>query len=223
MLRTIASILIMFLPSRLKLFFYRKIFGYHLDKTSRIGFSLVTPINLQMKNNSRIGHLNVIKGLSEVSLGEHAIIGSLNWITGFPEHFKSPHFADQASRSPRLLIGDHSAITNRHLIDCTDKVTIGCFATFAGFRSQILTHSISITESRQRCGPVSIGDYTFVGTASIILPNSCLPSFSVLGAGSVLNKQYTEKYQLYAGCPARPVKQLDQSAIYFNRKIGYVI
>ena len=121
------------------------------------------------------------------------------------------------------MLGDHAAITNRHLIDCTDTVTIGCFSTFAGFRSQILTHSISIQDARQRSGPVVIGDYTFIGTASIILPNSRLPSFSVLGAGSVLNKKLNEEYWLYAGNPARPVKELAQGAAYFSRKTGYIV
>lgn len=223
MMRIFAALFFMMIPLKLKLFFYRKFFGYQLDGTIRIGFSLVLTRKLTMQGHSKIGHLNVIKGLTEVKMGEYSSIGSLNWISGFPEHIKTPHFSDQAGRSPKLELGDHSAITNRHLIDCTDTVSIGRFSTFAGFRSQILTHSISITESRQRSGPVKIGDYTFVGTSSIILPNSRLPDYSVLGAGSVLNKKYTEEYQLYAGNPARPVKTLDRNAAYFIRKIGYVV
>ena len=198
-MRALTAIFLMFFPSTLKKFLYRKLFGYQIDDGAYIGFSLVLPRALVMRRGARIGSLNVIKGLSEVSMGEHATIGSLNWISGFPEDHHSPHFADQVGRSPSLIIGNHSAITNRHLIDCTDTVTIGRFSTFAGFRSQILTHSISIAESRQRSGPVNIGDYTFVGTASVFLPNSSLPDFSVLGAGSVLSKQYTEAYRLYAG------------------------
>jgi acetyltransferase-like isoleucine patch superfamily enzyme len=223
MIKTIAAVFFMFLPLGLKRIFYRKIFGYQIDITSKIGFSLVMPKNLRMQKNSKIGHLNLIKGLSEVSLGECASIGNLNWISGFPENTKSAHFADQPNRFPKLVLGDHSAITNRHLIDCTDAVTIGRYSTFAGFRSQILTHSISIAESRQLSGSVSIGDYTFVGTSSVILPNTSLPNFCVLGACSVLNKKYTEEYQLYAGNPAKPIKHIDKTAHYFNRKIGFVV
>jgi len=222
-MRIIVALIFMLFPLKLRLFCYRRFFGYQLDKTSYIGFSLVLTRKLIMRRNSKIGHLNVIKSLTEVSMGEHASIGNLNWISGFHENIKTSHYADQTGRSPKLLVGDHAAITNRHLIDCTDTVSIGRFSTFAGFGSQILTHSISIAEARQRSGPVEIGDYTFVGTSSIILPNACLPSFSVLGAGSVLNKKYTEEYQLYAGNPARPVKKLDQNAAYFKRKTGYVI
>lgn len=222
-MKIIAAFLFIFLPLKLKRFLYKKIFGFQLHNTARIGMSLVIPGMLSMRKNSKIGHLNVIKGVTDVSLGESASIGSLNWISGFPKETSSPHFADQINRSPRLVIGDHSAITNRHLIDCTDTVTIGRFSTFAGFRSQILTHSISITDSRQRSGPVDIGDYVFIGTGSIILANSKLPSFSVLGAGSVLTKKYCDEYQLYAGIPARPVKNIAHDAAYFNRKNGYVI
>lgn len=222
-MKIITALLLMLFPFRLKRFFYRKFFGFQIHDSARIGMSLVMPERLSMGVNAKIGHLNIIKGVTEVSVGESASIGSLNWISGFPENTSSLHFADAISRSPKLMLGDHSAITNRHLIDCTDTVTIGRFSTFAGFRSQILTHSISVADSRQRSGPVVIGDYSFIGTASIILPNSCLPSFSVLGAGSVLNKKYSEEYRLYAGSPARPVKKLKHDAAYFNRKIGYVI
>jgi len=211
------------MPWRVKKYIYLHIFHYEINSDAKVGFSLILPGHLFLGKNSRIGHFNLIKGVAEVTLGESTSIGNLNWISGFPKATSSPHFSDQVNRSPKLNIGDHSAITNRHLIDCTDTVTIGRFSTFAGFRSQILTHSISINESRQRSGPVVIGDYAFIGTGSIILPNSCLPSFSVLGAGSVLNKQYSEEYQLYAGNPARPVKSLDHDAAYFNRKAGYVI
>ena len=213
----------MFFPLPFKLFCYKKFFGFNLEKGARIGFSLVASKSLVMAHNSKIGHLNVIKSLSLVSLDEFASIGSMNWISGFPENTGSPHFADQMDRIPRLLVGKHSAITNRHLIDCTNTVKIGCFTTFAGFRSQILTHSISITESRQRSGTVEIGDYSFVGTGSILLPNSFLPNFCVLGAGSVLNKRYVEEYKLYAGNPARPVKDIDINEAYFTRKVGFVV
>lgn len=211
------------MPFILKKIIYKYIFNFKIDSSAKVGFSFILPSTLTMKKNSRIGNFNVIKGAEEVIIDEYGSIGNLNWISGFPINTKSKHFSDQPSRKPSLTLSEHAAITNRHLIDCTDSVNIGRFSTFAGFRSQILTHSISITESRQRSGPVVIGDYTFVGTASIILPNSSLPDFSVLGAGSVLNKKHTNEYMLYAGNPARPIKNIDRETAYFNRKIGYVL
>ncbi|MHB8210565.1 MAG: acyltransferase [Acidithiobacillus sp.] len=221
--KKILAIVICFCPQTVKRFLWRRIFGFDIHPSARIGFSLVTPDSLVMRQNAKIGHFNVIKGVSEIILDCSASIGNLNWVSGFEKNTSSGHFTDQYDRSPRLLVGEHSSITSRHLIDCTDTVSIGKFATIAGFRSQILTHSISIAESRQRSGTVMIGDYTFVGTGSIILPGSFLPSFSVLGAGSMLNKNYTEEYKLYGGVPARPLKSINGDSAYFTRKIGYVI
>lgn len=221
--KKILAIVVCFCPKTVKRFLWRRVFGFDIHPTANIGFSLVIPGSLVMRQNANIGHFNVIKGVSEVMLEYSASIGNLNWISGFPKNMVSGHFSGEHDRSPKLVIGEHSAITNRHLIDCTDTVSIGNFATVAGFRSQILTHSISIAESRQSSGSVVIGDYAFVGTGSIILPGSRLPSYSVLGAGAMLNKNYTEQYKLYGGVPARPLKNIDGDSAYFTRKTGYVI
>lgn len=223
MFRVALGIAVSLLPRRIKVLALRRFFGFAVDPSARIGFSLVLPRRLVMGPHSRIGHLTVIKGLSKVVLGDSALVGNLNWITGFPLSADAAHYADQSNRQPELTIGDHAALTNRHLIDCTDAVTIGRYATFAGLRSQILTHSISIAESRQRSKPVVIGDYSFVGSGAIVLPGSKLPAYSILGAGSVLNKQYLDESWLYAGNPALPVKQLDRDAAYFARTVGYVV
>lgn len=210
-----------FLPQSAKLFVLRHFLGYRIDRTARIGFSLVMPGQLVMGPGARIGHLNVMKGVASVSLGSRATIGNLNWITGYPVSAEARHFHDQ-DRRPSLVLGDHAALTNRHLVDCTDAVKLGTFATFGGFRSQVLTHSIDVSESRQRCQPVSIGAYTFIGTGCILLPGSHLPAHSMLAAGSVLAGMLRDENWLYAGNPARPVKQLDSDSAYFHRTIGFV-
>jgi hypothetical protein len=54
-------------------------------------------------------------------------------------------------------IGEHSAVTSRHYLDCTGGVTVGAFSTVAGARSTIFTHQVDITQSRQVWRPVRIG------------------------------------------------------------------
>ena len=120
-------------------------------------------------------------------------------------------------------MGEHSAITHRHLIDCTNSVVIGKFTTFAGFQSQILTHSIDIENNCQSSAPVRVGDYCFVGTNSVFLGGSALPDYCVLGAKSLLNKGFTETHQLYGGVPAQPIKKLPPDWKYFTRSEGFVI
>lgn len=220
-MRFLVAALSMWLPWRLRRLLLERYFGYELHPTSSIGFSILLVEKLVLGRGARIGHLNMIKGLELVSIGEQSIIGNLNWITAFPK-IESKHFAHQPDRRPRLLVGAHAAITHRHLIDCTAEVSIGSFTTFAGFQSQILTHSIDISESRQSSEPVSIGDYCFVGTNCVILGGSKLPDRSVLGAKSLLNKPHAEPLRLYAGVPSRLISELSPAHKYFNRQQGFI-
>ena len=122
-----------------------------------------------------------------------------------------------------MILGEHAAITHRHLIDCTNSVVIGRFTTMAGFQSQILTHSIDLERNRQASAPVRVGEYCFIGTNSVLLPGSVLPDFCVLGAKSLLNKSFTTTHQLYAGVPAEPVKTFPPDWDYFRRSQGFVV
>jgi hypothetical protein len=196
--------------------------GYRIHPSSRIGLAWISPTHLVMEEGTSIGHLTVCKNIDLLHLKAHSYIGRGNWITGFPLG-PSPHFAGEPDRRPQLILGEHSAITHRHLIDCTNSVTIGKFTTFAGFQSQILTHSIDIENNRQASAPVRVGDYCFVGTNSVLLGGSALPDYCVLGAKSLLNKSLTESHQLYGGVPAQPIKQLPPDWKYFARSEGFVV
>lgn len=212
----------MLLPWSMRRSFLEKQFGYQLHPTSRIGLAWVFPERLIMEANTSIGDLTVCKNIALLHLREHALIGRGNWITGFPLG-PLAHFASETDRRPELIIGEHSAITHRHLIDCTNSVTIGRFTTFAGFQSQILTHSIDIEHSRQASAPIRIGDYCFVGTNSVLLGGSALPDYCVLGAKSLLNKTFTDEYHLYGGVPARQLQPLPREYAYFHRPTGFVV
>jgi acetyltransferase-like isoleucine patch superfamily enzyme len=198
-----------------------RVFGYRIHRTSRIGISLVCPRMLVMGAHSRIGHLTVCHGLDYLGLGERSTIGNLNWVTGRSADDQS-YFAAGRARKAELVLGAQSAVTNRHLIDCTNAVHIGHHATVAGYRSQILTHSIDVQYNRQDSQPITIGSYTFVGTQCIILGGSSLPPRSGLAAMSLLNAVHTDSLTLYGGVPARPVKQLGPEYEYFRRTEGVV-
>lgn len=221
MMRRLLALAVLLFPWSIRRRLLVALMGYKIHPTARIGWSWICPEHLEMAAGSRIGNLTVCKGLSLLKLGEQARLGHLNWITGFPVGNKA-FFADDAERRAELSIGDHAAVTHRHLIDCTNAVRIGRFTTFAGYRSQVLTHSIDLERCRQASRPIIIGEYCFVGTNCVLLGGSVLPDYSVLGASSVLNKAYAETHQLYAGNPARPVKALAQEMRYFQRSAGVV-
>ena len=198
-----------------------KLYGYEIHETSRIGLAWVFPEQLVMEAHSRIDHLTVCKGMRLVRLQEYASLGRLNWVSGFPAN-NHKHFAQIKGRDPALLLGRHSAVTNRHLIDCTDTVSIGEFSILAGFRSQILTHSVDIESSLQSARPIHIGAYCFVGTDCVLLGGSVLPDFSVLGAKSLLNCALKEGHMLYGGVPARAIQAISKDAAFFSRQVGYI-
>jgi serine acetyltransferase len=222
-MRSLLRIFVVLLPWTLRRHVLRIVFGYRLHPESRIGTALVFPRQLVMERGARIGHLSVVKGLDLLRMGEQSSIGRLNWVTAWPSGTGSAHFAHLTQRRPELVLAEHAALTNRHIVDCTESVTIGRFATVAGFRSQILTHSIDVRSSRQDARPVTIGQYCFVGTACTILGGAVLPDFSILGAHALLNKAHEQRYCLYAGVPAVQVSTLDPGFKYFTRSEGYVL
>jgi acetyltransferase-like isoleucine patch superfamily enzyme len=220
-MKTLLRFLSLLLPWSIRRSLLEKQFGYSIHPTSRIGLAWIFPRRLVMEEGSRIGHLNLCKNIDLFHVGAHAVVGQLNWITGFPSG-PSRHFAHQADRRPELILERHAGISSRHLIDCTARVRIGAFATIAGFRSQLLTHSIDLAAGRQTAEPIDIGEYCFTGTNSVVLGGSALPHHSVLGAQSLLNKKWEEPYRLYAGVPAKPIKELPPEMEYFQRTEGFV-
>ena len=220
-MKRLLAALLLILPWRLRRVMLIAFFGYKIHSTARIGFSIICPERLEMDAGSRIRSMTVCKGISLLKMGEKSSIGSLNWITGFPAGDRAFFVAD-VERRPELVLGAEAAITSRHYIDCTNSVQIGRYTTFAGARSQILTHSIDLHECRQSSKPVTIGEYCFVGTGCVLLAGSTLPDYSVLGASSMLNKRYSEPYFLYAGNPARSIKPLPKDMAYFKRLTGFV-
>jgi len=196
-------------------------FGYELHPSSWIGYAWVMPERLVLGMEARIGHMNVCRRLDLVELGPYARMGQWNWITGTSAD--DPQFYQHVSqRRSQLVMGQHSALTSRHYVDCAESVTIGAYATVAGIRTQFFTHSLDIEQSQQSARPIEIGAYTMIGTGSTLLPGASLPDRAVLGAGSVVTGPLTEPLYLYAGVPAKPIRKLPATLKYFERTHGRI-
>lgn len=219
--RAFLQILLFPLPWSLRRRMLSWLFGYDIAPSARIGFSLVFARECHLGEHARIGHLTMVKGLQTLRLEANGLLGNLNWVTGFPPG-RGRHFVLETERWPGLFIGAHAAVTHRHIIDCTDRVTIGAYSTVGGHRSQILTHSIDMRTNRQSCRPTEVGEYCFVGTACVLLKGSRLPNRSVLGPSSVLTKQMSEEGMLYSGVPAVGLRPMETDKGYFVRSVGFV-
>lgn len=55
---------------------------------------------------------------------------------------------------------------------------------------------------------VIVSSSCWIGANCSVLPESYLPEGCILGAGSVLNKEFSEKNSLYAGIPAKFIKNI---------------
>jgi acetyltransferase-like isoleucine patch superfamily enzyme len=216
------KIISFFFPWFLRRRILNKCFGYKIHANARIGFAWIFPKELILGADSRIGHFNVAIHLNKIELGPKATISRGNWITGFPVKSILPHFKHQINRKAELILGESSSITKYHHFDCTSHIHIGRFTTIAGYHSQFLTHSIDLNENRQDSNSILFGDYSFIGTNVVVLGGSILPSHSVLGAKSLLNKQFSEEWVLYGGVPAKKISEIPKTAKYFTRSEGHV-
>ncbi len=121
-----------------------------------------------------------------------------------------------------LTIGDYCWIGHHCLIDASGGLEIGEGVQVSSLNS-ILTHSshISIrllgrdflrTRYLDRLAysksPVKIGDYTFIGSGAIILPDTSIGRGCVIGAGSVVKGNIPD-YSVVVGNPARIVGTTD--------------
>ncbi|MDQ2936986.1 MAG: hypothetical protein M3R67_05700 [Acidobacteriota bacterium] len=206
------------LPSVLKRPAYRLLFGYRIGKRVRVGLSIIDVKECQIDNDVSIGHLNAVIGVDKLVVGDHVKIGHLNIIRGGNEvvigryaeiirmneinSIPDPDVVNPTD--PRFLLGAGSIITAGHKIDFTDRVEIGRRSILGGRNSSLWTHN------RQRTRPIEIGSFAYVGSEIRIAPGGALPSRCIVGIGSVITSQLTAEGYLFAGVPAKPVKELSE-------------
>ena len=215
------------LPSFLKRPCYRLFFCYRIGKRVRIGFSIIDAGECEIGDDAQIGHLNLLIGIRSLQLGDHVRIGHLNVIRGGDEvslgrytellrlneinSIPEPEVVNPVD--PRFVVGPGSIITTGHKIDFTDRVTIGRRTIIGGRNSSLWTHN------RQRTRPISIGDFAYVGSEIRIAPGGAIPSRCIVGIGSVITGELVGENQLFAGVPAKPVKQLaEEDRFLIERK-----
>jgi acetyltransferase-like isoleucine patch superfamily enzyme len=213
------------LPSFLKRPAYRLFFGYKIGKRVHIGLTLLDARHCVLQDDVRIGHCNLILSVSELEAGDHARIGHFNILRGgdrielgrYSEIIRfnvinsiiDPELDPKSltSADPRFLLGAGSIVVSGHRVDFTDRVEIGRRTILGGRNSSIWTHN------RQSTEPVRIGSLAYVGSEIRISPGGEIPSRAIVGIGSVIVGRLEGADCLFAGVPAKPVRQLDEKDI----------
>ncbi|MEM9646366.1 MAG: acyltransferase, partial [Planctomycetota bacterium] len=192
------------LPWVARRFILKRVLGYQVHSKAFVGRSIILANSVALDEGALIGNWNVLKNLDRLEMRSHSSITSRNLVTasGVPLRDESGETCQR-----ELILEEHSAITIGHLIDANHSIVIGRFSTVAGYGSQLLTHSIDLVDCEQRAKRIKIGQYCFVGTRCVLLGGAALPDHCVLGAMSLLNKEFVDGFRLYGGTPARERKQ----------------
>ncbi|MBN2715975.1 MAG: acyltransferase [Deltaproteobacteria bacterium] len=117
----------------------------------------------------------------------------------------------------KIEIGNNVGISGttiyaRKGIQIGDNTIIGanCKIVDNDFHAVCPEHRIDRESQKNNieCREVRIGKNCFIGANSIILKGAIIADNSVVGAGSVVTKQFTEPRIMLAGNPARMIKRL---------------
>ena len=215
------------LPNGLKRLCYRYLFRFRVGRRVRIGLSILDVDRCVLGDDVRIGHGNVFTRVKELRVGDHVRIGfgnlfrggslialarysevmRLNRINAIPDPdcIGNPH--------PVLIIGEGSVITAEHRFDFTDSIEIGKCTIIGGRNSSFWTHN------RQATRPIHIGSFAYIGSEVRFAPGATIPSWSILGLGSVVTGPIQEEGCLIAGVPAKALRPLsDEDLALIRRK-----
>lgn len=192
--------------------------GVSVSPTARIApILLLNMRRMEIRPGASIAFGNVFRGLDFLRLAEGSSIGSWNWVTAAGAF--APY--NSAIGEGALVLGDSTAITSRHYLDCTGGLTVGRMTTLAGERSTWLTHRINLSKSVQISAGTRVGDYCFIASGVQVAPGVTIADNSVVAMGSVVVKSLSQKGRLYGGVPARDLRAANNAA-YTQRAVGRV-
>lgn len=217
----IFQLITIFLPWRLRCICLNMLRGFNIHPHAHIGKSIILAKELTLEENAHIGSGTFCKGINRLVMRKNSNLGNFNFITGVPVYEGNIHFSHVPDRKCELVIGEETGITSRHYFDCTAGIYIGKFCQIAGHGSSFLTHSIDLKNSRQDAEKIEIGDYSFIGLKSTILKGVTISDKIAVGACSLVTTSLLISESLFAGIPAKFIKNLD-SYKFFSRPKGEI-
>jgi acetyltransferase-like isoleucine patch superfamily enzyme len=144
----------------------------------------------------------------------------------FLRHTRVSSSATLVSRRT-LSMGDHCWIWHHSIVDASGGVVLGEGVQIGAWVG-IFTHSSDVsirllgreylaTSQAERTGyinaPVAVGDYTFIGSGSVIMPGAKIGKGCLIGVGSIVKGEIPD-FSIATGNPARVVGSTD----FFDRR-----
>lgn len=146
----------------------------------------------------------------------HILAESNSYVEIFPSTYEIVNLQISAKNHSEVIIQENFACREA-LIENHDepnlKVSIGkdCMFSYGIIIRVSDGHTIFSTEdssilNRPKVG-VTIGDHVWVGMRASILKDVTIPNNTIIGAGSLVNKSFTEENTIIAGTPAKVIKK----------------
>jgi acetyltransferase-like isoleucine patch superfamily enzyme len=212
-MRKVLTFLIGFIPINIIKIFLLRIVGHSISYKSYIGFSVLLVSKMEIQNNARIKHFNILK-FDKLFMEYDSFIGNFNLINGPLEiYLKSEAgiskqnkirraYAPISYKKSALFLGKNSIVVSNHFLDLTRSIYIGDNSIVAGINSQFWTHGYYHANKgpdRIRIdGEVRIGDNVYVGSGCIFNPGVTVGNAIHIGTGSVISKDLKES-GMYVG------------------------
>ncbi|EKD63209.1 MAG: acetyltransferase [uncultured bacterium] len=113
-----------------------------------------------------------------------------------------------------LEIGSDVCIGKNNFFQSRDKIKIGDHVNISGYSFFITgSHDINGTDFKSVYAPITIGNYAWICTNSMILPGVTIGDGAVVAAGSVVTKDVAP-YTVVAGNPAVKIKDRPKNLNY---------
>lgn len=209
-MKRLILVVLLVLPSRLRIFVLRML-GHRIGRNCFIGAAWLDVVRIEMEEGSFIGHLNVFKGLRQLTLGTGARVGRYNVFTA------SRHYSVLGGTGHGVVtLAPRAVITMRHYFDCQAAIAIGEDSLIAGIGTVFFTHQKGIAAIHE-AKPIDIGPRVYVGGCAVVLPGAVINGHAYVVSGSTIGGKLEDQYCIYASPRAVAIKTIAPNAAYFQQ------
>jgi len=151
-------------------------------------------------------------GVENITIGNNVRIDDFCILSGKIDIASNIHISAYCALyggTAGIFIKDYSGISARNTI----------FAVTDDFSGEFLVGVMISPEYRKIIsGPVIIEKYVQLGAGCVVLPNVVIQEGAAVGAMSLINKSLPA-WKIYAGIPARQIKERKQNILYLKDKL----